>query len=180
MVACLLVWLLDSPTVLQWDADQWTRRIWSLWSSALLHRSAWHLCANLLVLGTLALLGWAWRLPVSATLAWLLAWPLGTLALLAWPGIHLYAGLSGLLHAGLAVAWARVAVFGADRPLSFLLLTGLVLKLLDEHGWSQPVAFSARWGFDIVNAAHLSGALAGASSGLVAALAAHLVHQRRG
>ena len=164
MVACLLVWLLDSPTVLQWDADQWTRRIWSLWSSALLHRSAWHLCANLLVLGTLALLGW----------------PLGTLALLAWPGIHLYAGLSGLLHAGLAVAWARVAVFGADRPLSFLLLTGLVLKLLDEHGWSQPVAFSARWGFDIVNAAHLSGALAGASSGLVAALAAHLVHQRRG
>jgi hypothetical protein len=101
------------------------------------------------------------------------------LALPGWPQVHLYAGLSGLLHAGLAVAWAWTAVFGSGRPLSFVLLAGLALKLLSEHAWNEPVVFSPDWGFEVVNAAHLGGALAGAASGLGAALAAYLLHQHR-
>jgi membrane associated rhomboid family serine protease len=179
MLASLLVWLMGSPTALQWESLQWQGHAWTLWSSALLHRSAWHLWANLSALGALAVLGWAWRLPLPATLAWLVAWPVGVLGLLAWPQVHQYAGLSGLLHAGLGVAWGWAAFFGVARPLSFVLLAGMTLKLLGEHAWSEPVRFSAEWGFEVVNAAHLGGALAGAASGLVAALAAYLVHQHR-
>ena len=53
------------------------------------------------------------------------------------------------------------------KPWSFALLAGLGLKLLTEQAWIHPVVYSPDWGFNVVVAAHLSGALAGAGLGLI-------------
>ena len=44
------------------------------------------------------------------------------------------------------------------------------LKLLTEHAWSQPMVFDPNWGFNVVVAAHLGGALVGAGCGVVGLL----------
>ncbi len=133
-----------------------------LWTASLVHLSSAHLLVNLGGLLVLAVLGVLLRAQWPATLAVVLAWPLGTLALAAWPHqVTWYAGMSGLLMAMLAVlsvhAWRP-----GSRMASAVLLAALGLKLLAEAAWSQPLAFDPLWGFNVVNAAHLSGALAGA------------------
>ena len=156
----------QAASLLQWDAMQWPQRPWTLWTASLVHLSGGHLLANLLALGALAVLGWSLRAGKAAAVALLVAWPLSTLALLAWPQVQQYSGLSGLIHAALAVLWAHAAVQRKAWPLSFVLLAGMGLKLLTEHAWSVPVAFDIGWGFNVVYAAHLGGTLAGAACGL--------------
>jgi rhomboid family GlyGly-CTERM serine protease len=155
---------------LQWDAANWMRQPWTLFTSALVHLSGAHLIANLLALGALAILGWSLGAGKPACIALLAAWPLGTMALQAWPQVTQYGGLSGLVHAAVAVLWAHAAARGKAYPLSFVLFVALVFKLLTEHAWATPLAFDPDWGFNVVYAAHLSGTLAGAACGLVAAV----------
>ena len=169
---CLPVALQDA---LRWQADGWTRQPWTLWTAALVHLSATHLAANMLALAALAVTGHRMRLPAQAAVALVVAWPLTTLGLLYWPQITSYAGFSGLNHAVASVVIAQAAIKKIAYPLSFVLLAGLGLKLLSEHAWSQPVVFSADWGFAVVQAAHLSGAAAG----LVCAVALHVVGRVR-
>ncbi len=157
--------LLGSPTVLAWSALHWVSTPWTLWTASLVHLSPVHALANLLALGAVGLMGWGLHAGRAATLAVLLAWPLGTLALLAWPEVGRYSGLSGLLHALVGVLWAHSLLF-ATRPWSFVIFSGLALKLLTEQGWMQPLVFDPSWGFNVVSAAHLSGALAGMVAGL--------------
>ncbi|MCB2044375.1 MAG: rhombosortase [Rhodoferax sp.] len=149
------------PLALVWHASAWQQHPWMLWTASLVHLSPAHLLVNLGGLLVLAVLGMFLRAQWPATLAVVLAWPLGTLALAAWPQVRWYAGLSGLLMAMLAVlavhAWRP-----GSRMAAAVLLAALVLKLLAEAAWSQPLAFDPLWGFNVVNAAHLSGALAGA------------------
>ena len=171
-VASLAVWA-GGPTAaaaLQWQAGTWMHQPWTLFTSALVHLSGAHLLANLLALGALAVLGGSLGAGRSACIALLGAWPLGTLALLAWPGVTRYSGLSGLVHAAVAVLWAHAAIRGKAYPLSFVLFAALLFKLLSEHAWTTPVAFDPDWGFNVVYAAHLGGTLAGAGCGLIAAI----------
>jgi hypothetical protein len=117
-----------------------------------------------------------------ATLAWLVAWPLGTLGLLLWPGITAYSGLSGPIHAGVGVLWSWCAMNSGAKPWSFMLFCALALKLLTEQAWAHPVVYSPDWGFNVVVAAHLASALCGAGLGLASVLvsrAANFLHQRR-
>jgi rhomboid family GlyGly-CTERM serine protease len=174
-VLSAVLWLLHPPSYaaaqlpnpLTWDAARWTERPWTLWTASLVHLSGSHLLANLLALAALAVLGAALQARRSAALALFMAWPLGTVSLLLWPGVAHYRGLSGLIHAAVLALWAHTAINSIAKPLSFVLLAGMALKLATEHAWSQPLAFDPDWGFNVVYAAHLSGAVAGAACGLL-------------
>ena len=152
---------------LAWQASTWTHQPWLLWTASLAHLSGAHLLGNLLGLAVLAVLGSYLNAGTAAALAVLLAWPLATLALVWWPQVTAYSGMSGLLNAMAAVLWAHAALRGGAKPVSFMIFALLGLKLASEHAWSQPIAFDPNWGFNVVYAAHLSGALAGAACGLV-------------
>lgn len=134
-----------------------------LWTASLVHLSAAHLLVNLGALLVLAVLGLFLRAQWSATLAVLLAWPLGTLALAWWPQVGWYAGMSGLLTAMLAVLCVHAVLQPGSRMVAVVLCIALALKLGAEQAWARPLAFDPLWGFNVVNAAHLSGALAGAA-----------------
>jgi len=165
-VASALVWLTGGSSALAWHAATWAQRPYTLWTASLAHLSGAHLLANLFGLAVMAALGLYLRAGRAALIAVLIAWPLGTAALLAWPQVAGYQGMSGLLNAMLAILWVQ-ALFHAAKPLSFAILAALAVKLIGEHGWSQPLAFDPNWGFNVVYAAHFAGAAAGAACGLV-------------
>ena len=166
-LASALAWMLGNPASLAWSANAWTQRPWVLWSASLTHLSGAHLLGNLVALLVLALLGAYLQAAGASAIALVLAWPLGTLALSLWPQLAGYSGLSGLLCAMLAVLWVHATYSGSTKPASYVLFAVLVLKLLNEHAWSQPIGFDPHWGFNVVYAAHLTGAVAGALCGLL-------------
>jgi hypothetical protein len=157
---------------LAWDAAYWVHRPWTLWTSAWVHSSAGSLGGNLLAIGALAVTGAAVGAGRPAAIALLLAWPLGTLGLLLWPEVTRYQGLGGPIHAAAAVLGMHLARRPALKPFVPLLFAAMALKLLAERAWTQPVAFDPSWGFNVVYAAHLTGTLAGAACGALAALLA--------
>lgn len=166
-LASIAAWYSVGATNLAWQSAFWPQRPWTLWSAALVHLSGAHLLANLLALLVLAVLGACLHAGRTATLALLLAWPLSTLALLWWPQITSYSGMSGLLNALAAILWAHTALRSDTKPVSLVIFAALALKLASERAWSQPIAFDPNWGFNVVYAAHLAGAVAGAFCGLV-------------
>ena len=165
-LASMAVWFAHGSAALAWHAASWRGQPWVLWTASLAHLSGAHLSANLVALLVLAVLGTFLQARLGAVLALLLAWPLGTLALLCWPQVSSYSGMSGLLNAMVATLWAHATLGSASKPTSLLIFAALLLKLLGEHAWSQPIAFDPNWGFNVVYAAHLAGALAGAACGL--------------
>lgn len=166
-LSSVLVWVIGGSGRLAWRAASWQDAPWLLWTASLAHLSGPHLLANLAGLLVLGVLGAFLQARAGAVLALLLAWPLGTLALLWWPQISAYSGMSGLLNAMVAVLWAHCVLGSGSKPASFLILAALLLKLHGEHAWSRPIAFDPHWGFNVVYAAHLAGALAGAVCGPV-------------
>ena len=130
------------------------------------------LLGNLLVLGAYLTVGWVARPDGRCTLAWLLAWPLGQLSLLWWPQIGYAVGLSGLLHAGVAVLAVqllrrRIPIPKAKRWGGLLALV-LLGKLLLERGWAYPVVWDGAHDMSVVQAGHLSAAAWGLLLGLIA------------
>lgn len=168
----VVVWWSGGSTALTWRAAQWKSDPWTLWSASLAHLSGLHLMGNLLALLVLAIMGSHLRADRRATWAVLLAWPISTLALGWWPQIAGYSGLSGLLCAMLAVLWFHACLGTESLLAAWALALVLAFKLLSEHAWSQPIAYDPRWGFNVVVAAHLAGAL----SGVACAAAVWLVH----
>jgi len=168
---------------LAWEAATWAHAPWTWWTASLVHLSWPHLGANLLGLAAVALLGFAVEANKWAVAALLLAWPLSNLGLALWPTVTHCSGLSGLLHAATAILWSFVAInFKSpvnSRTLGFMLFGGVGLKLVLEQPWAIPVVFDEKFGFDVVQANHLLGALAGVVCGLSLAIA-NLLHQRRG
>lgn len=164
------VWLAGpaAASLLTWESHRWVRAPWTLWTSAWVHLSFWHLAGNLLALAALAVAGNALRAGRAASLALLAAWPAGTALLLLWPAVTGYSGLSGPIHAAAGVLWAWTGLQGITRPISFVILGGMGLKLATEKAWLHPVAFDPAWGFNVVYASHLTGALAGAACGILA------------
>jgi rhomboid family GlyGly-CTERM serine protease len=141
---------------------------WRAWSAVWVHYSDLHLGANLLGTALVAALGCAAQTPFRMTLAWLLAWPLTQLGLLAVPALHHYGGLSGVLHAGVAIVAVQLLFEGpgARRRIGIALLSGLLLKLLTEAPWAGPVAHPPGWDIATAPPAHVCGVAAG----MVAAL----------
>lgn len=157
---------------LAWQAGAWLRQPWTLWTAAWVHTSAGALAGNLLAVAALAVAGAALGAESLAALTLAIAWPLTTLALLAWPEVSSYAGLDGPIHAAAAVLGVHLLRRTRLQPLGTILFGGMALKLLAERGWAQPVAFDPGWGVNLVYGAHLAGTLVGAGCALVLDLAA--------
>lgn len=158
-----------AAALLAWQPERWAGEPWRWWSAAWVHLSALHLAANLAGGVLVVVLGIAAQLPPRAALAWALAWPLTHLGLLAMPELQRYGGLSGVLHAGVAIVavllWRRPA--RAERRLGAAIGAVLLLKLLSETPWRGPLVYPAGWDIAVAPLAHATGAIAGA---LLAAL----------
>ena len=163
----MLAWWLPAA-LLDWQPARAAVEPWRAFSGAFVHWSIAHLFANVLGAAVVAALGIAARLPLPATLAWVAAWPLTQAGLLLQPALAHYGGLSGVLHAGVAVAalWLVVREAGMRRVLGVAIAAGLLIKILLEEPWGPALRVPAgllSGGWDIATAplAHATGALAG-------------------
>jgi hypothetical protein len=165
----------DAPllALLDWKPALWHSQPWRLWSAAMVHWSGAHLginllaCAALIAWGNAAALGW------RQTLAWLAAWPVTHMLLATDPSMLRYGGMSGLLHAGVAVGGWTLAWRGQGprRLIGILVLAGLLIKqvlevpvLAHAFGFDPLVLASAVPGapqFQVASYGHLCGVLAG-------------------
>ncbi|MGY0196452.1 rhombosortase [Leptothrix sp. BB-4] len=155
--------------VLAWRPDRAFSEPWRWWSAAWMHLSATHLLANLAGATLVAALGWLLQPSRQMAWAWALAWPLTHLSLLLQPGLQRYGGLSGVLHAGVAVCavwlWSRSDGRGGvrgERRLGQALAVGLLVKLLLERAWEAPLNRVAGWDIVIAPLAHAAGVFWGA------------------
>ena len=110
-LSSLLAWGGDR-TLLEWQPARAWSEPWRWCSAAAVHYSAMHLLLNLLATALVAAYGWAARVGVVVSLAWIGSWPLTHLALLAQPQLLHYGGLSGLLHGGAAAVTLWLIVRG--------------------------------------------------------------------
>jgi hypothetical protein len=139
------------------------------------HWSEGHRWANLAGTVLVAALGWRARCDRVDSLAWFVAWPLTHLGLLLQPTLAHYGGLSGVLHAGVAVAAVSLLQRerGTRRALGAAILLGMALKIGLEQPWQGALQRVPGWDVAIATGAHLSGALMGAGCALAAALWRH-------
>lgn len=147
------------------DALVWQGRVqppWRLVTAAFAHWTPWHLTMNLAGCAVLALLAWRARLgPREALAAWL-ALPLTQAGLLLQPELTRYAGLSGALHALVAIATcALLERPGRERWVGAGILLGLAVKLVLEHPLGLALHEVEGLGFAVAPFAHLSGTVAG-------------------
>lgn len=151
------------PAALRWQPELAWSQPWRAVTAAWVHFSPLHLGANLLGTALVAALGAAAGCGRRAALAWALAWPITHLALLAQPELSRYGGLSGVLHAGVAVAVWRLlrAERGVRRAIGAALAAGLLLKLGLEAPWQGPLRQVSGWDIAIAPLAHATGAAAG-------------------
>ncbi len=166
-----------STAALEWQPGRAWIEPWRAWTAAIVHYSAFHLVVNLVGTALVAALGWFARVPRSTALAWLVAWPLTQLGLLARPDLLHYAGLSGVLHAGTACVGWQLAVHarGQRRAIGALVLAGLAVKVASESPWGAAVRERAGWDIATAPFAHASGLVAG----LVAAIACDAIVRAR-
>lgn len=158
--------------MLDWGRSAALLQPWRLVSAAWPHLSMAHLLLNLAALAAVAALGWLLRAGKTQAIAWLVCWPLIHAALWLQPEVTRYAGLSGVLHAGVAIC-AVAACCEPDRlvkAVGGMLLAGLALKVLIEAPWSRPLQESVALGITVVPLAHAAGAALGLLAGAVAAM----------
>lgn len=159
----VLAWLAPAAA-LDWQPARAAAEPWRAWTAAFVHWSPGHLLANLAGLLVVAAFGVVGHATLRCALAWALAWPLTHAALLLQPGLAHYGGLSGVLHAGVAVAALQIARRrrGAPRLIGIAVLGGLVLKIVLEAPWASTLAHPRGWNIAVAPLAHAAGALAGA------------------
>lgn len=157
-----LAWWLPAA-LLDWQPALALREPWRAFSAAFVHWSALHLGANLVGALLVGALGRVAGLPAAAALAWLAAWPLTQALLLAQPALARFGGLSGVLHAGVAVAglWLLARATGRRRVVGVGLLVGLAVKVVLEDPLGPPLRHGGGWDIATAPLAHATGALAG-------------------
>lgn len=167
----LLGWFFGSAEAWNWQPGLAATQPWRWFSAAWVHLSSAHLGANLAGLAVIGWLGVRARVTGTDALAWAAAWPLTHLALLAQPALQRYAGLSGVLHAGVVVVALRLwrSSIPREHVLGMAVVAGVAIKLLLEEPWQGALRRTPLWDFAVAPAAHLAGALAGALCALVLA-----------
>jgi rhomboid family GlyGly-CTERM serine protease len=159
------------PSYLDWRRAVAASEPWRLWSAALVHWTPYHLVANLAGVGVVALWGWRARAGWRGTLAWAACWPLVQASLWLAPGLNRYGGLSGVLHAGVAVAAVMLACRGSGRSrwVAWAVLAGLIAKVLSEAPWGPPLRPTADPALMLAPWAHAAGTVLGMAAGALAA-----------
>ncbi len=160
---------------LDWQPAVWIAEPWRCFSAVAVHYGQPHLFANLAGVTLVGALGWAARVGAPMALAWAAAWPLTQLGLLADPELAHYGGLSGVLHAGVAVVAVHLLLAGTGRQrrIGALIALGVTAKVAFEYPWSPPT-FHPGLNLMVAPLAHLSGLLAGLACGA----AAHWIERR--
>ena len=168
-VAALLCGVASVGTAWPADALDWQPALavaepWRAVTAVAVHYSREHLVANLLAVALTALFGLVAQLPARMAVAWLAAWPLTQLGLLVKPELTHYGGLSGVVHAGVAVVitWLLLAGTRAQRLVTLAVLTGFCGKLVSEAPWGPALRHPEGWSMATAPIAHTTGALAGA------------------
>ena len=164
-----------APTTLDWQPALAWREPWRAFSAVAVHYSALHLAANLAGLTLVGTLGVAARVPGTSVVAWVVAWPLTQLGLLARPDLVHYGGLSGVLHGATAVVAVHLVCSGpsARRLIGAALLAGVALKVLGEAPWGPALRHPAGWDIATAPIAHATGLVAGVTCALAAAVLRH-------
>jgi len=152
-----------APEHLDWQPRVALAEPWRAFTAIAVHYGRLHLGANLAGVALVAALGVAAEVPRRTTWAWIVAWPLVHLGLLARPDLVHYGGLSGVLHAGVAAIGVHlVATQGrARRTIGLLLLAGLSAKVVSEAPWGPPLHHPAGWDIATAPFAHLCGLACG-------------------
>lgn len=173
LLAAWPLWQLVWPRqTLDWQPALAAAQPWRWFTAAAVHYSALHLAANLAGLALVGALGAAARVPLQAVAAWALAWPLTHLALWIEPALLHYGGLSGVLHAGVAVTAADLLFNGGrrtadpaaaprDRWIGGAILAVLFVKLALETPWGEPLRRVDGWDIAVAPLAHACGTAAG-------------------
>lgn len=158
------------PPLLDWQRVLAWHQPWRWWTAALVHLSPNHLLANLIGCIVVGAFGWAAHCSRRDAAAWSVAWPLTHLLLLLHPGLTRYGGLSGVLHAGVAVAAFGLAVrdVGPRRWIGLAVLAGLLLKVAAERPWAGALQQWPGWDIPIAPMAHATGLAAGLACAAVA------------
>ncbi len=153
-----------APSVgFDWQPALFGTQPWRAWTAAFVHYSDQHLLANLAGALGVAALGLAARVPRRSVVAWVLAWPLVQIGLLLQPELQHYGGLSGVLHAGVAVVATHLlwSESRQQRRIGLVVLAGLLLKLLSETPWVGVISHPTGWDIAVAPGAHVSGVLIG-------------------
>lgn len=154
-----------------WQPSLAAAQPWRVLSAVAVHYSTAHLAANLVGAVLVAALGVSARAPPAMVWAWAAAWPLTHLGLLFDPDLAHYGGLSGVLHAGVAVAACQLLRDDtrARRRIGVAVLLGLSVKVIGEAPWFAP-RYDALLGISVAPLAHACGLVAGLVCAGVAAL----------
>ena len=165
----LLGWPL-SPASIDWQPALALRQPWRAFTAIGVHYSAAHLIGNLAGVALAGVFGVAARVPARLAWAWLAAWPLTHFGLLIRPDLAHYGGLSGVVHAGVAIVIVFVLVSGRRRQrlVGSAVLVGFCAKLLSEAPWGEALRHPAGWDIAVAPLVHTSGALAGAVCAVLA------------
>lgn len=159
------------PARWSWHRPSLGAEPWRWLTGAFVHWTPAHAAANAAGALVLAWVGWRAGPPARAAWAWLAALPLAQAGLVLHSGLHEVAGLSGLLHAGVAVLVVHLwQAPGRDRWVGAAVGLGLLVKLGLEQPWGPALRAEAVWGaMPVVPWAHAVGAAAGALAALLAA-----------
>ena len=174
MLGSVLAWWLPAAA-LDWQPEQAWQQPWRMLTAAWVHWSPVHLGLNLLAAAVVGAFGWAARVTLAQAGAWLVAWPLTHLGLLIQPELAHYGGLSGVLHAGIALVCLGLLGSGpgARRWVGAAVATGLVCKLWSEQPWGPALQQWPGWDIALAPVAHASGAAAGLLCGAALWAAPH-------
>ncbi len=162
---------------LDWQPGLALAEPWRAFSAAFVHYSNLHLLGNAAGLALTAAYGWAARVPPRLALAWFVAWPLTQLGLLAQPALAHYGGLSGVVHAGVAIVTLYVIVVGY-RWIGGAILVMLFVKLATESPFGAPLRQVSGWDIALAPLAHATGVAAGLLCCALAETAAHFARNR--
>jgi rhomboid family GlyGly-CTERM serine protease len=157
----LLAWPLPREA-LDWQPGLAAQQPWRAVTAAFVHLTPLHLAANLAGCAVIALLGHRAALGKRETTAALFALPLTQAALLLRPELQRYAGLSGELHALVAIAALTLLTRRSrDRYIGAAIAIGLIAKLALEHPLGPVLRDTPGFDFPVAPFAHLTGAVAG-------------------
>ena len=169
MLGAVLAWALPAAG-LDWQPELAASEPWRAWSAAFVHWSPGHLGTNLMAAAVVGAYGWQAAVPREQAWAWCAAWPLTQWGLLLKPDLAHYGGLSGVLHAGVAIVCLHLLWQGRGgrRVVGGLVTLGLIIKIVSESPWGPALQHSDTVDIALAPLAHATGALAGLLCGALA------------